>query len=146
MSCWYVLADPTIITQGLSATDPHQRADTGSVPSAQGHLFWQDDYGNQNVATTFSITRHLLSKLLNARGELSNNIMETPTPVHKLTTRASQVSPEIEGRGGFAQENSGCWMLKAMERDRGWFWRLFTVSLWLLVSFLAPRFLLQHIL
>lgn len=47
--------------------------------------------------------------------------METPTPTHMLTIRGSQVSPELEERGGFAQDNSGCWMVKAMEVDRGWF-------------------------
>lgn len=58
----------------------------------------------------------------------------------------SQLSPELEERGGFAQENSGCWMLKATERDRGWFWWPFTVSDCLLVDFLVPSFPLQHIL
>lgn len=65
--------------------------------------------------------------------------MEAPTPMHMLSIGSSQVSPELEERGGFAQENRGCWMLKAMERDRGRFWRL-SVSRWILAAFWFQAF------
>lgn len=52
-----------------------------------------------------------------------------------LTCRSSNVSPELEKMGGFAQENSGCWMLKATEVGRMVLMAIYSVSLVLVALF-----------
>lgn len=50
------------------------------------------------------------------------------------------MSPELEKRGGFAQGNSGCWMLKAMEGDRMVLMDIYGISLALSCPFESPDF------